>query len=287
MKRTSFYASLGLALSSLLIAGPAQDIVNKHAKATAAELEAYLKENPDAEDKSRAHQALLVSYNTTGETQKSIGIFQEKFDALGSGAEVPTMALYSTTNSLCNLMLKAGMKKEAGAVVAQAIEKATGNPKEAQLKQAFQTLQGRLNKPGKGDTMAMKFTSVQGEEIDLAAMKGKVVLIDFWATWCGPCIAELPHVMKTYEKYHEQGFEVIGISLDKKSDRAKLEAFIEKRKMPWPQHFEEEQSGNRFAIEYGITSIPATFLIGKDGTIVATNLRGEALEKTVGEHIAK
>ena len=82
----------------------------------------------------------------------------------------------------------------------------------------------------------LKFTAADGHEVDLAQMRGKVVLIDFWATWCGPCVAELPNVLKAYEKLHPKGFEIVGISLD--SDRAKLETFIKEKNMTWPQFFD-------------------------------------------------
>ena len=90
--------------------------------------------------------------------------------------------------------------------------------------------------PGVGDTMAIQFTSTTGEEIDLAAMSDKVVLVDFWATWCGPCVAEMPHVISTYEKYKDAGFAVVGISLD--SDQAALDLFVAEYKMDWPQYFD-------------------------------------------------
>jgi peroxiredoxin len=122
---------------------------------------------------------------------------------------------------------------------------------------------------------------LDGRPLDLAAYKGKVVLVDFWATWCGPCVQELPNVVAAYQKYHSQGFEVIGISLDK--DRDALTAFIKSHQMTWPQYFDGRGWENKLAQAYGIQSIPATFLLDGEGRIVAKGLRGEALAAKVGE----
>ncbi|HEX6813966.1 MAG TPA: redoxin domain-containing protein [Planctomycetota bacterium] len=121
-----------------------------------------------------------------------------------------------------------------------------------------------------------------GKPIDLAEYKGKVVLLDFWATWCGPCIAELPHLLAAYEKYHDKGFEIVGISLDQ--DPAALERFIAERKMTWRQHMDGK---NEVAAAYGVRSIPATFLIGADGKIAAVGLRGDRLGKRLARICAE
>ncbi|WP_438482456.1 TlpA family protein disulfide reductase [Oleiharenicola lentus] len=121
-------------------------------------------------------------------------------------------------------------------------------------------------------------TDLAGKEFSLDAFKGKVVLIDFWATWCGPCVAELPHVQAAYEKYHAKGFEIIGLSLDR--ERSKLDDFLAKNKMPWTHHLDEN---GKIAQENGINSIPSTFLLDKEGKIVAKDLRGDALEKELAK----
>lgn len=130
-----------------------------------------------------------------------------------------------------------------------------------------------------------KEKDLAGKPLSVSQFKGKVVLVDFWATWCGPCVGEMPNVIKAYDKYHKDGFEVIGISLD--SDRERLDAFLEEHKMIWPQFFDGNGWKNKLAQRYGVNSIPATFLIGTDGKIIGKNLRGHALELAVGEALAK
>jgi thiol-disulfide isomerase/thioredoxin len=127
---------------------------------------------------------------------------------------------------------------------------------------------------------------LNGESLSVGALKGKVVLVDFWATWCGPCRGELPNVIATYKKYHPQGFEVIGVSLD--SDKDKLTAFLQKQDgMVWPQFFDGQGWQNALAVKYGVESIPFTVLIGTDGKIIGTSLRGEALAPAVEKALGK
>jgi thiol-disulfide isomerase/thioredoxin len=116
----------------------------------------------------------------------------------------------------------------------------------------------------------------------LSSLKGKVVLIDFWASWCGPCRKENPNVVGIYGKYHDKGFEVYSVSLDK--DRASWLAAIAKDNLSWPNHVSDlKYWKSEGAAMYGVTSIPATFLIDKKGRIVAKKLRGEELENKVKE----
>jgi peroxiredoxin len=121
-----------------------------------------------------------------------------------------------------------------------------------------------------------------GKTLSIANYKGKVVLVDFWATWCGPCVAELPHVLKAYEQYHDKGFDVVGISLDR--DQEALTSFIKKREMRWPQIFD---SKNKLATQYGIESIPTTFLLDGEGKIIGKNIRGEAVIEAVADALPK
>jgi thiol-disulfide isomerase/thioredoxin len=126
---------------------------------------------------------------------------------------------------------------------------------------------------------------VAGQSLSIAGHKGKVVLIDFWATWCGPCRGELPNVLATYQKHHPGGFDIIGVSLDQ--DQAKLTEFTKSMNMTWPQFFDGQGWGNKLAVKYGIESIPASFLLDGDGKIIGKDLRGEDLEAAVAKALGK
>ncbi|HXV13287.1 MAG TPA: TlpA disulfide reductase family protein, partial [Candidatus Krumholzibacteria bacterium] len=136
-----------------------------------------------------------------------------------------------------------------------------------------------------GDPIDFDVKSIKGERLSPAAYRGKVLLIDFWATWCGPCIAEMPNVKNVYAKYHGKGFEIVGISLDQSRD--KLDRYIENQGISWPQYFDGKWWNNDVAVRYGVKSIPTTILVDKKGKIRYKSLRGKQLETAVQELLAE
>ncbi|MDP4933763.1 MAG: AhpC/TSA family protein [Salibacteraceae bacterium] len=124
-----------------------------------------------------------------------------------------------------------------------------------------------------------------GEMLSLSDLKGQYVLIDFWASWCGPCRRENPNVKRVYEKYHDKGFEILGVSLDKAANA--WTAAIAQDGLTW-KHVSDLQYWNSSVVpEYQITGIPLTVLVDKEGNIIAKNLRGPALEEKLAEIFAK
>jgi thiol-disulfide isomerase/thioredoxin len=138
----------------------------------------------------------------------------------------------------------------------------------------------RLTSQGKPIEMA--FISTDGRDVDLRKMKGHVVLIDFWATWCAPCVDALPELKQTYSHYHTEGLEVFGVSWD--SDRAKLDSFVTENKMAWPQFFDGQKPG-KWGVAFGIGGVPYTLIVDKSGRL---RFFGAAFDHaTLDEHITR
>jgi len=128
----------------------------------------------------------------------------------------------------------------------------------------------------------LAFENPEGKILKLSDLRGKVVLLDFWASWCRPCRQENPNVVKVYKQYHEKGFDVFSVSLDK--DKTSWIKAIDTDGLVWPNHVSDLGYWQSQAAKiYGVSSIPATFLIGRDGRIIAKNLRGAALENALKE----
>ena len=176
----------------------------------------------------------------------------------------PYLMLLSTAQGASDAQVRA---------VADEVQKSPDAPEQA--KERAQAMLRRLNLIGQPPDI--QFTALDGREVELGKLKDKVVLVDFWATWCGPCVAEIPHVKAAYDKFHAQGFEIVGISFDQ--DRAALEKFVKTKELPWAQYFDGKEWQNKFGRRYGIESIPTMWLVDRKGNVVDINARQDLAGK--------
>lgn len=136
-----------------------------------------------------------------------------------------------------------------------------------------------------GKPFTVTGVTLQGKPFDWSQYKGKVVLVDFWATWCQPCLEEMSNIRENYDKYHEQGFEVVGVNLD--DDPQAVQQFFQLQQLPWTTVFSSDPNARGFdnplAVQCGVEAIPFLVLVDKDGTAVALNVRGPALGEKLAE----
>jgi thiol-disulfide isomerase/thioredoxin len=129
-----------------------------------------------------------------------------------------------------------------------------------------------------------------GRTVRMADLKGKVVVVDFWATWCGPCVAEMPTMKKIYAEFKDKGVEFIGVSLDEPEDKGqgltKLKEYVAKNEIPWPQYYQGKGWDGDFSRSWGVNAIPRLFVVDPDGNLFSTSARGK-LEAMIPELLSR
>jgi len=228
---------------------------NGSVQATVDDLHAIVKASDAPEDAKNNARSLLLQYYALNGTPQEIAQELKDFDHAVGLDQLPPQF---------RLMLAKKLAAADPALAKQLQESAEQSEPGAKL----------LNKP-----LDLKFTAVDGTEVDLSKMKGKVVLVDFWATWCGPCMAEVPTVVSVYQKLHAKGFDIVGISLDKDKDR--LLEVTKAKGMVWPQYFDGQGWSNKISSQFGITSIPTMWLVNKKGDLVDIEARDDLEAKVV------
>ena len=239
--------------------------------------QAYLKSDPDGPVKALAQIILTMARAHAGQYDEALKRFRDLMHGVGQSDQEEFASSFA--ENLANSAITAGEFETAREVYSALLSKFADSPN---LKQKVQGELKRLDKVGK-PSPPIASEDIKGRPFRLADYRGKFVLVDFWATWCAPCIAELPRLQAAYRTYHGAGFEIVGVSLDE--SKTAVVDFAKARNIPWPQL--HNASGSNDIVEaFGVSSIPATYLIDPKGTIVRLDLRGKPLDDTLKRLIA-
>jgi peroxiredoxin len=238
----------------------------------------YLKSDPDGPVKSLAQTVLTMARAQAGRYDEGLARFRELLAGLDPNEQEEYAS--SFCDSFAGSAITAGEYKVARQAYAALLDRFGES---ATLRQKVQGDLKRLDQVGK-TAPSFRADDIQGRTIRSGDYLGKYVLLDFWATWCGPCVAELPRLQAAYRTYHGAGLEIIGISLDESKDA--VVDFVKARAIPWPQ-VHNAGGASDLVQAFAVRAIPATYLIDPNGTIVRLDLRGKPLEETLARMIKR
>ncbi|MBY0395340.1 MAG: TlpA family protein disulfide reductase [Thermoleophilia bacterium] len=291
------------------------EIQSKHDRALIRELVVYALANPKAEDADQAymavfdkviehdwfsdHEAVATRYladypegavrslaqivRTMARAQaddynEALARFRELMKGLGRPEQEEFAANFSDT--LASAATGAGQYLVARQVYQSLLDRYGESPA---LREKVTGELKRLDKVGQ-PAPSLTARDLSGQEIALEGYRGKYLLIDFWATWCAPCVAELPRLQAAYAKHKDRGFEILGVSLD--DTKTAVVDFVKARGIPWRQ-VHAASAGSDVIEPFGVTTIPATFLVDPDGKIVRLELRGPALDRALEQLVGR
>jgi tetratricopeptide (TPR) repeat protein len=203
--------------------------------------------------------------------------FEEAVVALQKAIELSKGKVVKAYYNLGFALIKSGKEQEGIAVLKKFLELDPGATEVSQARAVIANL--KMVDAKVAPSFSVK--SHIGEELSLEKLRGKVVLLDFWASWCFPCRIDMPEVRKIWKQYGSDRFTIIGINLD--SNRPSFEAYMKEEGITWLQYYDGLGWGNKISRLYGVYSIPQTVLIDQDGVIRATGLRGEELSEKIGD----
>ncbi len=303
----------GFAPAQEQVAASVSEILDRHDRALIRDLGAYLRKNPKADDRDQAYAALfnksiehdwfaeseevalrylkndpdgpvkaLAQIITTmarasaGQYEEALSRYRELMNGLGKSDQEEFATSFSDTFSSSAVM--AGEFATARKVYQTLQERFPDSPT---IRDKVAKELSRLDKVGK-PVPKLEAQDLSGRPVLLESFKGKYVMVDFWATWCAPCIAELPRLQAAYRKHHDAGFEIVGVSLDE--TRTPVVDFVKVRRLPWIQ-LHNGTAGADLVEAFGVSSIPASYLIDPEGHISRLDLRGPALEATLAKLI--
>jgi thiol-disulfide isomerase/thioredoxin len=317
-KKVIFSLMTAAALTAMAVAQPpgassVSEILAGHDRALIRDLSDYLRQHPKADDRDQAFAALFnkaIEHDWFSETEDMAQRYlQDEPDGpvkalaqiiitMGRAQAGQYKTALERYKQLMQGLGKTDQEEFAASFTETFATSATAAAEFAVARQVYQTLQerfpdsptvrdkaakelNRLDKVGRS-APAFEAHDLTGKALSIDSLRGKYVLVDFWATWCAPCVAELPRLQEAYRKYHGSGFEVVGVSLDE--TRAAVVDFVKVRKLPWPQ-LHNATSGADLVEAFGVGSIPAAYFIDPEGTIIRLDPRGQTLETVLAKLI--
>ena len=233
----------------------------------------YLAEHPEGPVRSLAQIVNTMGRAQAGRYPEALASFESLMAGIGGADQEEFAANFADT--LATSAMTAGEHEVARKVYQSLLRKFGGES--PNLAQRIRDEIARIDRVGT-PAPSIAVNDLAGAPLRLEDFRGKYVLVDFWATWCAPCVVEHPRLQAAYAKYHDKGFEIVAVSLDE--TKSAVVDFVKARKLPWKQ-VHNATGGGDLVEAFGVKNIPATFLIDPGGHIVRLELRGQALDKAL------